>query len=243
MPTASDHDHDHSVVPAGRPATVWPCQPATPDRRPAGWLQAAVERLVAICTRPGDPVLLLDPPSPAEAGPPTAAGDDTTGGFTETGWAVARLGRPVQVRTAPADPAPRPAVSGPGPDPAFGPGPDTDRHTLVVTVVAPTRFGWFTHIPWSQLVAPGGTLAVITRSDSVAGWLIDPTIELTTAAWYGGLTLLDRIVLMEVPLDQLDQLDQLPTPIPTGMLARRVHSDLLLFTTVSAPVPPGGEGW
>ncbi|WP_261562870.1 hypothetical protein [Frankia tisae] len=236
MPTASDHDRDgRPVIPAGRPATVWPCPPTNPDQWPAGWLTAAVERLVVASTRPGDPVLLLTPPALDEDGSPTAAGDDDTiTGLAETGWAVARLGRPVRFRTGPADPTMQRSGSGPGP--ATGQEADDDRHPLVVTVVSPTRHGWFTHIPWDQLVAPGGTLAVITRSDSLAGWLIDPTIDLTTATGRHGLALLDRIVLLEIPLDQLDQ----PTaPLPAGKLAWRVHSDLLLFTPISSTSTPG----
>nr|MDT0667408.1 hypothetical protein [Micromonospora sp. DSM 115978] len=59
----SDPDRDRdAVVPAGQLATVWPCPPDSPDRPPTGWLQSAVEQLVATATRPDDPVLLLTEP-------------------------------------------------------------------------------------------------------------------------------------------------------------------------------------
>lgn len=237
MPTASEHDRNAlPVVPAGRPATVWPCPPTDPDQPSAGWLQAAVERLVATTTRPGDPVLLLTGPPPARTGPADdAVGDDeVSDGLAGTAGTVARLGRPVQVRTAPAGPPPRRSGSGPGPDPADRPGADRDRHTLVVTVVAPTRLGWFTRTAWDRLLAPGGTLAVLTRSDSRGGWLIDPTVELTSAAWCGGLAMVDRIVLLEVPLHQLDRP---AAPVPARTVAKRVHSDLLLYVVL----PVGDE--
>ncbi|WP_322779753.1 hypothetical protein [Frankia sp. Cas4] len=231
MPTPSDYDWDpRPIVPPSRPATVWPCPPTDPDQRPAGWLQAAVERIVATATRPGDRVLLLTEPPPADAGPlDDTDDDDTSEELTETAWTVARLGRAVRVRTAPADPTAQRSGSGPGPGLASGPGPDADRHAVVVTVVAPTRLGWFTRIAWGGLLTPDGTLAVVTRSDSRGGWLIDSTIELTAAAGRSGLALLDRIVLLEVPLGQLDRP---ATPVSRGVVAQRVHSDLLLLGAV-----------
>lgn len=230
----SDPDRDgRAVVPAGRPATVWPCPPDSPDRPPAGWLQAAVEQLVVTHTRPGDPILLLTaPPQDTTAPRPDSGG--ASDGLGDTIWTVARLDRRVRVRTWPAGPTLTMAGSGPGPDPGPGREPDDERHPLVVTVVEPTRTGWFRSVPWARLVAPAGLLAVITRSDSIAGWLIDPTAELTGAAGRHGLALLDRFVLLEVGLDELAQP---PTPLPDGTVARRVHSDMLLFAPL-APVPP-----
>ncbi|ABD11064.1 hypothetical protein CcI156_04420 [Frankia sp. CcI156] len=227
----SDPDRDRgAVVPAGQLATVWPCPPDSPARPPAGWLQSAVEQLVATHTRPGDPVLLLTPPAPDGF----AAGRRETQAdrLADAGGAVARLGRHVQVRPAPATPGPWTSGSGPGPA-TSGEGPDDDRRSLVVTVVEPTRTGWLHGVPWARLVTSGGLLAVISRSDSIAGWLIEPTAELTAATGRHGLALLDRFVLLEVPLDELDQP---PTPLPRATVARRVHSDLLLF----APVLPAG---
>jgi len=218
----SDFDRDdHAPDSGGRPATVWPCPPATLDREPTGWLQAAMERLVALHTHPGDPVLLLTPPPLTGPDPHRHAGNDDPA--DDWIWAVARLGRPARVWTPPASPLPSASESGSGP--ALGP--EADRAALVVTVVAPTRLDWIAHVPWSRLLAPGGTLAVITRSDSIAGWLIDPTHDLTDATGRHGLALLDRFVLLEVPIDQLDRT---PAPLPRGAAARRVHSDLLLFT-------------
>lgn len=237
MPTASDRDRNAlPVVPAGRPATVWPCPPTSPGQSSAGWLQSAVERLVATSTRPEDPVLLLTEPAPTRLASPSGTGDDETSEeLAESARTVARLGRRVQVRTTPADtPLPQ-AGSGSGPGPV-GPGPLLDRHTLVVTVVIPTRLDWFTHIAWDRLLSPTSMLAVVSHSDSRGGWLIDPTTEVHAAAARNGLALLDRIVLLEVPLHQLSRP---AAPIPTGTLAHRVHSDLLLFTPISSGPRPG----
>ncbi|MEX5712006.1 hypothetical protein AB1484_27865 [Parafrankia sp. FMc6] len=231
----SDPDRDgRVVVPAGRLATVWPCPLGSPARPPAGWLQAAVEQLVTTHTRPGDPVLLLIPPgsdAPAEGRRGTPADRRA-----DAGWAVGRLGRRVQVRTAPAVRAVPPSGSGPGLDSADE-GPDHDRNPLVVTVVDPTRTGWVRGVPWARLLTPDGLLAVITRSDSVDGWLIDPTVELTAVAGRHGLALLDRFILVEVPLDELDPP---PGPLPRASLARRVHTDLLLFATHTTVSPTSG---
>ncbi|WP_261576383.1 hypothetical protein [Frankia gtarii] len=234
----SDPDRDgRVVVPAGRPATVWPCPPASPGRPPAGWLAAAVEQLVVTHTRPGDPVLLLTAPPQDGAGPRRdVAEGDASDGLGDTVWAVARLDRCVRVRTGPAGPTHTVAGSRPGLDPAPGRAPDAEGHPLVVSVVEPTRTGWLHGVPWARLVSPAGLLAVITRSDSIAGRLIDPTGDLTAATSRHGLALLDRVVLLEVPLDELDQP---PTPLPHGTVARRVHSDMLLFAPL-APVPPTG---
>ncbi|CUU60711.1 hypothetical protein Ga0074812_14533 [Parafrankia irregularis] len=233
----SDPDPDRDgrpVIPAGRLATVWTCPPDSPTRPPVGWLQAAVEQLVTTHTRPGDPVLLLIPPGP----------DAPAGGRRETpadrhadaGWAVARLGRRVQVRTVPAVRAVPPSGSGRGPD-STDEGPDTDRRPLVITVVDPARTGWVRGVPWARLLTPDGILAVITRSESVDGWLIDPTAELTAAAGGHGLALLDRFIVLEVSLDDLDQP---PGPLPRASVARRVHTDLLLFAAYTAVSPTSG---
>ncbi|ONH25234.1 hypothetical protein [Pseudofrankia asymbiotica] len=237
MPTSSDSGRTIlPVVPAGRPATVWPYPPTTADQTPTGWLPAAVERLVVTVSRPDDPVLLLTEPPLSQPARPAEPGDDELGeNLAGCAGTVARLGRRVQVRTAPGDAPPRWTETGCGPDLAAGHGPDPDRFLLVVTVVEPTRLGWFTRIDWGGLLAVGGTLAVISRADSIGGWLIDPTVELATAAGRSGLALLDRIVLLEIPLDQLDRP---ATPIPAGIVAQRVHSDLLLFSAVLPQVPP-----
>ncbi|KPM51489.1 hypothetical protein E0F15_17915 [Frankia sp. B2] len=237
MPTTSDTDRTTlPVVPAGRPATVWPCPPATPDQTSADWLPGAVERLVVTISRPDDPVLLLtEPPLPQPARPAEPDADERGERLADCAGTVARLGRRVQVRTAPGDTALRWTGSAYGPDLVTGRDPDPDRFLLVATVVEPTRLGWFTRIDWGGLLAVGGTLAVVSRADSLGGWLIDPTVELATAAGRGGLALLDRIVLLEIPLDRLNRP---ATPIPAGVVAQRVHSDLLLFSAVNPAVPP-----
>jgi hypothetical protein len=214
---------------------VWPCPPAHPDRPDAGWLQAAVDQLVATHTRPGDPVLIVAPPPPlAETGVPF---DEPRVGPADlldaTGRAAVRRGRRVQVQPAPAASAPRPSGSGPGPV-AWDDGPEADACPLVVTVVEPIRAGWVAAVPWPRLVAAGGVLAVVTHSESLYGLLIDPTATLTAATTRHGLALVDRFVLLEVPLDDLDPR---PTPLPRGTVARRVHSDLLLFAPVLSAGP------
>ncbi|KPM57006.1 hypothetical protein ACG83_04135 [Frankia sp. R43] len=231
----SDPDRDgRPVVPAGRLATVWPYPPATPDQASAGWLPAAVEQLVTTHTQPGDPVLILIP-----AGLDTPAGGRRATPAdrpADAGWSVARLGRRVQVRTVPAARAVPPSGSGLGPDSA-GEGPDRDRHALVITVVEPTRTGWVRGVPWARLLTPDGLLAVITLSEGVNGWLIDPTAELTAAAGRHGLALLDRFIVLTVPLDELDPP---PGPLPRASLARRVHTDLLLFAANTGVSPMSG---
>jgi len=200
-----------------------------------GWLRAAVERLVVAHTRPGDPVLLLTPPPPdAQAAPAAVRAVTAAQQLTATSWTVARLGRTVRVQTAPGPP-----FAGPGSSNiATGLEPDPARCPLVITVVPvvpPARLAWTAHIPWSRLVAPCGLLAVITHTDSHAGWLIDPTSDLARAAGRHGLALHDRYVLIEGPLDTLVGP---PAPSGRGTTARRVHSDLLLFS----PVPASPQG-
>jgi hypothetical protein len=245
-----EKDDGHTAVPPDRLATVWPCPPPddTDDRPHAGWLPAAVARIVTTYTRPGDRVLVLS--APAGDGP-TVDGDDSQRGLgrsddpAEAAWTVARLGRAVHTRTAPtARPSARPGPgsrSGPGLAPAVAPasgartGPDldgitdADRFAVAVAVTGPASAGWLDQIAWAGLLAPTGILAVITHSDSRGGWLIDPVVDLTAAAGRAGLALVHRFVLLELPLSQLDQ----PvSPLPARVVARRVHSDLLLFEPV-----------
>src|SRR6185369_7451251 len=229
MPVSDPRPDGGGVVPAGQLSTVWPCPPDSPGRPQAGWVAGAVEQLVAAYTRPGDPVLLLTPPAPDT--PAAGRRETPADSLADAGWAVARLGRAVQIHPATAARRPRKSGSGPGPD-TPGDGAHEDR-PLVVTVVAPTRTGWVHDVAWARLVAPGGLLAVITRSDSISGRLIDATGEVTAATGRHGLALLDRVILLEVPLDELDQP---PTPLPPATMARRVHSDMLLFAPVAKSV-------
>ncbi|MCM3885831.1 hypothetical protein [Frankia sp. R82] len=227
----SDPGRDGGVgVSAGRPTTVWPCPPDSPGRPSAGWLAAALDQLVACYTRPGDPVLILLPPH--ADGPAAVCRKAPADRLADAGRAADRLGRAVHVRPASATGPAQPSGSGPGPR-TPGEGPHNDRHPLVVTVVDPTRTGWVHGISWDRLVAPEGVLAVITRSDSIGGWLLDPTGALSAAAGRHGLALLDRLVLLEVPLDELGGA---PTPLPQQAVARRVHSALLVFAPLAPPI-------
>ncbi len=222
-------EYDGAEPPAGlprRPATVWPCPPPTPDPLHSGWLPAAVERIVTLCTRPGEPVLLV--PAPAATGPLDDTDTDAGERLAHTAAAVTHLGRTVRVQTA-ADLTGTRSQSGPT---RPGPEPTTDHAALVVTVVAPIRPGWFARIDWADLLTARGVLAVITQTLSRAGWLIDPCAELTAAAVGAGLALHDRIVLLEVPPSRLDQP---PTAVRPGVAVERVHSDLLLFTPAGRP--------
>ncbi len=261
------------------PTTVWPCPPPHPagpaEQTYARWLLAAVEQLVTGYTRPGDPVLLLSVPGRDGV---AAYGLDSAGDLlSEAVWSVARLGRAVRSRPAPAvavdgGRSRRGSESGPGPgpgpmlDPADGdPGPDwtpagdpgsdwtavgdsgpdrtragdAGRFALVIIAVTPSGAGGVDMDGLAALLTPTGTLAVITNSDSRGGWLIDPTGELSDAASHAGLALVDRIILLEIPLDGPAPP---PDPLPARMVAERVHSDLLLFMTVAgAPPRPDGE--
>lgn len=227
-----------------RPETVWPCPPPDPDIADDGplarWLLAAVERLVTTYTRPGDPVLLLSP-----AGREGTAAQGQAGAaepLSEAVGTVDRLARTVRVRTAPATRrSPAGSQSGPGPglqaDCVDGrPGSDQtqtgapDRFALALVAVTPSAAGDVDMAALAALLTPTGTLAVLTHSDSRGGWLIDPTGELSEAAGLGGLALVDRIVVLEIPLDGLARPDQ---PLSTQMVAHRAHSDLLLFTTIA----------
>jgi hypothetical protein len=201
-------------------------------------MRAAVERLVVAHTRPGDPVLLLTPPAPdAQAAPGPVRTVTAAQQLTATSWTVTRLGRTVRVQTAPGPP-----FSAPGSRTiATGLEPDPVRCPLVVTVVPvvpPARLAWTAHVPWARLVAPDGRLAVITHTDSHAGWLIDPTSDLTRAAGRHGLALHDRYVLIEVPLDTLESP---PAPSGRGRTAHREHSDLLLFSPILTTAALGAE--
>jgi hypothetical protein len=236
MPVPFSQD-PHEPTASAAPTTVWPAPPPVPGGWAPSWLRAAVERLVVTHTQPGDLVLLLTPPQPEPQAAPAAIRTVTADEqLIATSWTVARLGRTVRVQTAPT-----PSQTGPySREVATGLESDRDRCPLVVTVipvVPPARLAWTDHIPWGRLVAPDGLLAVITHTDSHAGWLIDPTSDLTLATGRHGLALRDRFVLLEVPLDTVDIP---PAPADRANPAPRVHSDLLLFSPVqpTSPEPP-----
>ncbi|MBV9141437.1 MAG: hypothetical protein JO115_11055 [Pseudonocardiales bacterium] len=212
-----------------RPASVWPC--ATGSHREgtgliADWLPTALSRIVTTYTQPREYVLLLVPPghldAVAERSAPGGSGWRDSGAFAglaEAAWAVARLGRVLHTQV----PA-RPGIGAP------------DRYRLIITAVDPRAirpaptFGWA-----DRVLHPQGVLAVITHSDSTTGRLIDPTGAVVRATRHAGLTYLDHIALLHVPLRHGPAASAIPPPPrrnrrPTRAL--RGHSDLLIFSRI-----------
>ncbi|WP_405657717.1 hypothetical protein [Streptomyces sp. NBC_00079] len=108
------------------------------------------------------------------------------------------------------------------------------RFDAVIALVDPHDPDWVSRITWSELLARSGVLAFITHSDCMQGRLADITSLLTHTAHRTGLTALDRVVLLEVPIrfgalatEAEADLSDSGTPAPHHV---RVHSDLLLFT-------------
>jgi hypothetical protein len=197
-------------------------------------------------------------------------------GLGEAAWAVARLGRVIHPETdaGTATAVPRPVDEPPdalgGSEPGAGraesdrlgaltarpsrrAGADTgtgrehpDRYHLIITAVDPRAIRPAPTPGWADLLHPRGILAVITHSDSSAGRLIDPTGAVVRAARHAGLTYLDHLALLHVPLrpGALDTPGRVPAsamPLPPGRSRRpvravRAHSDLLIFS----PVPGAG---
>ncbi|AXK36428.1 hypothetical protein DVA86_31430 [Streptomyces armeniacus] len=201
-------------------------------------------------------------------------------GLTEAAQSAASLGRTLHVRAAhpagatlgagtdvPKGPqsvprlAPTPAYPTPtptdpphptGPTGAAGPGPD--RFDAVITFVSPRATDWVATTAWSALLSPSGTLSFITHSDREQGRLIDPSGVLTDTAHRAGLSVLDRVVLLEVPIrrsalatsDLPAAAGSPPAQADTaGPPHTRIHHDLLLFTrstreaTVTTPEEEG----
>ncbi|MBV9163798.1 MAG: hypothetical protein JO281_20110 [Pseudonocardiales bacterium] len=209
-----------------RPASVWPCATAS-HRKGTGlisdWLPTAVTQIVTTYTQPRDHVLLLIPlghldavaerPAPGSNG---LRGNGAFAGLAEAAWAVARLGRIIHpesnTRTDTAAP---------------------ERYHLVITTVDPRARRLAPTLGWADLLHPDGVLAVITHSDSSAGRLIDPTDMVVRAARHAGLTYLDHIALLEIPLHHGPAAST--TPLPSRRNRRttraiRAHSDLLIFS-------------
>lgn len=128
---------------------------------------------------------------------------------------------------------------------------DRDRFDLIITAAAPQAAGWLSTTAWRDHLVVPGTLAVITHSEHEGGRLVDPTRLVVAAAHRAGLSYLDHIALLEIPVrhGRLAAPDLLPaagntpgsvppaprfagpTP-PPGLgssVALRVHSDLHVF--------------
>ncbi|MGH3867838.1 MAG: hypothetical protein ACRDQ4_17285 [Pseudonocardiaceae bacterium] len=189
-------------------------------------------------------------------------------GLSEAAWVVARLGRVIHPETdawtdtAVSRPVDEPPETVGGSEPGAGhaesdrpgartarpsrrAGADTgtgrehpDRYHLIITAIDPRVIRPAPAPGWADLLHPHGVLAVITHSDSSAGWLIDPTGAVVRAARHAGLTYLDHLALLHVPLRRgvLDTPGRVPAGAPCRsrrpVRAVRVHSDLLIFSRI-----------
>lgn len=239
-----------------------------------GWLLETIIRITANYTQPGHRVLLLAPPTQSvkvAADPSTRwkarSGRGLIVGLIEAAGAVARSGRTVAAHTATTLPAlvdppigrHRRAGQSAAPESAGDRSPaggraatvgDPDLFDAVIITVDPDAAEWANAIAWDRLTTPHGILAVITHSDHAQGRLRDPSEQFVRAVRGCGLTWLDRIVLLEVPVREGVLVVDLPawatpplhaTPGTSTPRHARVHSDLLLFTR-SQPDPSDGQG-
>ncbi|MEO3852762.1 hypothetical protein ABGB09_34965 [Streptomyces sp. B8F3] len=217
-----------------------------PGQALPGWLTEAVRRVALTYTRRGAHVLLLAPPAGTahEEGTAQPTREAVAAWVTAT-EVLARLDRPTRIRTltslATADsPTPRAAESGPRllpasretnaddrlaptdsrPDPggpSVGVPSDPDRDSLLITYVDPHRTDWAHTVPWTKLLPPHGTLAVITHGDiagkprSETNRLLERILEL------GGLALVDRIALVTAPATRTSPLPAAPATAPRAL--------------------------
>lgn len=210
-----------------RPTTLWPFGGADPLPDAVlltGWLGRAIVTLVTTYTRPGDRVLLLNPPALAQQPSSTHPGTHHEAlvsapyaGLTEAVWTLIRLGRGVD--TAIAAPAPdhpdtsvTPPNQMPNPD-GVGRSPDPDRHEsehlaaravqgpddrfdLIITAVHPHDTDWLAHTDWAAVLTTTGTLAAITHSVHGHGRLLDPVAIVADTFRNRGLRWLDHIAVL-----------------------------------------------
>ena len=186
-----------------------------------------------------------------------------TGPAPRTGLATARTGPSARSRsglpagTRVAGPDPASAPPGPPPDRPQpdhpGPGsPSPVRAGLVVTAAGPHGCGWVPGLPWSGLLTPSGTLAVLTRCHRSAGRWVDPLPALTAALATAGLAWTDHITLPDPGLEPgprtLGPAGSQPAAYAHPGPARvdpqppvrhhPAHTDLLLFRPVRQPRQP-----
>ncbi|MGH3826143.1 MAG: hypothetical protein ACRDQX_03065 [Pseudonocardiaceae bacterium] len=194
-------------------------------------------------------------------------GSGAFAGLGEAAWSVARLGRLIhpetdaRTETATGRSVGEPSDAVGGSEPGTGraesdrlgkgkaelsrqAGPDArtgrdgpDRYHLIITAVDPRVRRPVPTLGWVDLLHPRGVLAVITHSDSTAGRLIDPTSAVVRAARHVGLTYLDHLALLHVPLHHGGLDAPGATPLRSGRHQRparavRVHSDLLIFSRI-----------
>jgi hypothetical protein len=189
-------------------------------------------------------------------------GSGAFAGLDEAAWAVAQLGRVIHpetdagtdLRTLRPIGEPPDVLSGSEPGsqraesdrpqaaktgPSRQAGPDTrtgrDRYHLIITAIDPRAIRPAPDLEWADLLHPHGVLAVITHSDNSGDWLIDPTSTVVRAARHAGLTYLDHLALLQIPLRHGPAATT--TPLPPGRHRRsaravRAHSDLLIFSRI-----------
>ena len=258
-----------------RPSTVWPCAEGDLVEGTgllANWLLTAVSKTVTTYTQPGQRVLLLDavPLAPPASWFPTESRSlfrpGPYGGLHEASWAVVRLGRAVQTRTATAHADvigehPAEFESGPGLRTASrtanppaclsahgSSGPDStvtavgpDRYDLVITAVEPRTVDWFRPADWAGLLARTGVLAVVTHGVQSRDRPVDPADSLVRAAHQAGLRYLDRIALLRVPVHQVAAPSKgalLRASVGSlAMRARRIQAHDDLFVFTRRPAP------
>lgn len=195
-------------------------------------------------------------------------------GLLEAGWTVVRLGRSVQTQTAATRPnwfgdsaadASAASESGSGPHAPSPPsdrfgngytdrqsGPDTamtghgpHRFDLIITAAEPHTLDALLPTEWAvRLLAPTGTLAVITRSDNSGGRFVDPAQPLVRAAHHAGLHLTDRVALLRMPIHDValaaantaahDRPETSSGPPTTSVRHAQAHDDLFVFTRLPA---------
>jgi len=254
--------------------SVWPCPPTLPGG--PDWFAAAVAHLVARHTERDDTVLLLAAPHGRERpGRPhplrrAAPGDSDDDRLEAAAGIVRTLRRRPLLRvplgTSP-DPDPALARRGPGSDRdrtrPEEPGPTSESESgpgrvagpagpdpaarLVIVALEPVAAGWAATVPWTALLPPAGTLAVITWSDTRWGRLVDATLALDDYLVRAGLVGRDRIVLLTEPLPAGEPVggeddDAPPRPLAGRAISRPAHADLLLYTPAPTTQAGGPAG-
>nr|WP_157527217.1 hypothetical protein [Kibdelosporangium sp. MJ126-NF4] len=91
---------------------------------------------------------------------------------------------------------------------------------------------------WSSSLVPDGILAVLTHGQRTPARFHDPANALVQAAHRDGLKYLDRIAVLQAPIEQRDSGISAPPAVHA-----RVHADLHIFsnTTTDATVAEDGR--
>jgi hypothetical protein len=235
----------------------------------AGWLGRVILTVVTRYSSPGDRVLLLAPPTPAEPVSGTAVRRrpvDPYAGLTEAVWTVTRLGRSTDATTAaPAPDARLERSAAPVPDAgesASGarlnplrqrrhpdrdhpdPRPVVGSFDLVVTAIHPRSTDWLRHTSWDSILTPTGVLAAVTHSDQLHDRLVDPLFTVADTFRSCRRGWLDHIaVLHRPPPSSSPQKSSAGSGGHVGgsSASRVAHHDLLLFGPLSAGEREGSD--